>query len=91
MTDKLLQLAAVTDCNFHLEFNPHKAMYEDAKKYITEMGNGDGFYDEVGDIDYSKDIWTIQVYPRTRVGFISAVSNNPYELIDWAIEGAKDY
>lgn len=85
------QLAEATKCNFHLEFNPHKSYYEDAKEYITTMGNGDGFYDEVGDIDYVKDIWTIQVYPRTPVGFIAAVSNDPDALIEWAIAGTKGY
>jgi hypothetical protein len=88
---KLDELATETKCNFHLEFNPHKSYYEEAKVYITGMGNGDGFYDEVGDIDYAKDIWTIQVYPRTPIGFIAAVSNNVDKLIDWAIEGAKAY
>lgn len=91
MVDKLFELAKATNCNFHLEYNPHKSMYESAEKYITEMGNGDGFYDEVGEVDYNKDIWTLQVYPRTPIGFIAAVSNNPYELIYWGIEGATEY
>lgn len=54
------------------------------------MGQGD-FYDEVGEVDYQKDIWTVQVYARTPVGFIAAVSNNLDLLIDWAVEGARDY
>ena len=91
MDCKLQELATATNCNFTLEFNPHKSSYEDAKKYITEMGNGDGFYDEVGKLDYTKDIWTLQVYPRTPIVFIAGVSNNLDELLDWAIEGDENY
>lgn len=87
----LQDLAETTKCNFHLEFNPHKATYEDAEEYINTMGNGDGFYDEVGKIDFAKDIWTLQIYPRTPVGFIAGVSNGLDELISWGIEGAKGY
>ena len=91
MDSKLQELTNVINCNFTLDFNPHKSSYEDAETYITEMGNSDGFYDEVGELDYTKDIWTIQVYPHTPIGFISGVSNNLDELLDWAIEGSKNY
>ena len=89
----LTELAAATKCDFTLEFNPHKSSYQSAKEYITNLQelNNDPLYDEVGTIDYTKDIWTIQVYPSTPVGFIAGVSNNLDELLDWAIEGAKDY
>lgn len=90
-TNKLHELSVVIKCDFNLQFNPHKSVYETAEKYIREMGNGDGFYDEVETIDFGKDIWTIQVYPRTPVGFIAGVSNDLDALLDWAIEGAKAY
>lgn len=89
--DKLQTLAEAIVCNFHLEFNPHKSMYEQAEEYIRGMGDGSGFYDEVGDIDFTKDIWVLQIYPRTPIGFIAGVSNNLDELLDWGIEGAKEY
>jgi hypothetical protein len=88
---KLEDLAKVTECNFHLEFNPHKSTYEEAEPYIREIGDGSGFYDEVGELDFTKDIWTLQIYPRTPVGFIAGVSNNLDDLVDWGIDGAKEY
>lgn len=87
---KLQHLAKHTKCNFHLEFNAHKSYYEKPEEYYSQMGNGH-FYDEVGDIDYLKDIWTVQIYARTPVGFIAAISNDIDSLLDWAIEGAINY
>ena len=87
--NRLTKLAEATKCDFHLEFNPHKSLYETAEQHFIPMV--DDFYDTVGEIDYSKDIWTIQVYPRTPVGFIAAISNNLDALLDWAIDGAKEY
>ena len=86
---KLTKLAETTKCNFHLEFNPHKSLYETAEQHF--IPRVDDFYDTVGEINYTQDIWVVHVYPRTRVGFISAISNYLDALLDWAIDGAKDY
>lgn len=86
MNKRIQQLSEVTNCNFHLEFNPHKSVYEEAQEYI-----GRNFYDELDGLDFTKDIWTLQIYPRTPIGFIAGVSNNLDELLDWGIEGAKGY
>lgn len=84
----LIELAKYTNASAHLELNPHKGFYEDAKSYFTDREMD---LDKIGEIDWSKDIWTLQVYPKTPVGFIQGISNDVNALIDWAIEGAKGY
>ncbi len=86
-------LVKATGCTFHLEFNPHKINYETVKKYLDSLnlGGDDDFYDVVGELDYDKDLWTLQVYPRTPVGFIAGCSNDLEALLKWGAEGAKDY
>lgn len=89
MSNRLNELRKIVECGIHIESNVHKDMYETAEQYYISYVKD--FYDVVGDLDYNKDIWTIQVYPKTPIGFIAGISNNLDELIEWAIEGAKDY
>ena len=72
----------------HIELNPHKAFYEDAEAYFKDR---DIDCDHVGKLDWSKDIWTAQVYPSTPIGFILGISNDIDALVEWAVEGAKGY
>lgn len=85
--DKLNELARYTDASFSLEYNEHKSVYEAAQSYH----NGPLKYDEVGAIDWDKDIWVLQVYPKTPVGFIAGISNDLDALVNWAIKGAQEY
>jgi len=88
--DKFLELAKLTKASYILGCNEPRGFYEDPKEYYT--GKEHGIYpDQVGEIDWSLDIYEIQVYPKTPVGFIKAISNDLDALLDWAIEGAKNY
>ena len=91
--DKLQELRKIVKCGIHIESNIHKDMYETAEQYYGEYvyDESNHLYDIVGEIDWDKDIWTVHVYPRTPVGFIAGLSNDLDELLDWAIQGAKDY
>ena len=82
------QLAAECKASVHIDINPFRAYYQSADDWLATDGTK---LDHVGDIDTAKDIYVVQAYPRTPVGFISGVSNDLDELLKWAIEGAKDY
>jgi len=90
MDDKLNELRKIAECGIHIESNIHKDMYETAEQYYGEY-IADHFYNTVGKIDYEKDIWTIQVYPKTPVGFIAGISNDLDSLINWAIKVTANY
>lgn len=79
------------EASFHLEYNPHKSMYETVPQYLAGIGGNEPFYDEVGEINPDLDIWTIQVYPKTPIGFVCGASNDLDRLVIWAIEAAKEY
>lgn len=86
--NKLKELSKFIGASGTIDFNPHKAYYEKAYDYF----NGRDFKpDVIGDIDWNKDIWEVHIYPRTPVGFICGISNNIDDLLDWAIEGCKEY
>lgn len=85
---KLEELAKVVSASGTIELNPHKAFYEKAYEYFNDR---DFKRDEVGVIDWDKDIWEAHIYPKTPVGFICGISNSIDDLLDWAIEGSKEY
>lgn len=84
--DKLRLLASVAKAGFSLEVNPFLGFYQGAEDYFANASVG---WEPVGDIDWERDIWEVQAYPRTPVGFIYGISNDPELLIEWAIEGCR--
>ena len=86
--NKLDRLAQVVKASGSIELNPHKAIYEEACSYFNDQGFK---RDVVGEIDWTKDIWEVHIYPKTPVGFICGISNDIDALLDWAIEGAVEY
>lgn len=80
---KLQELSALVKASWSIEFNPHKAYYEDAESYF---GRDTAMWEAIGDIDWGKDIWDLCAYPNTPVAFIRGLSNDLDSLIEWAIK-----
>lgn len=83
--ENLHKLAELNKCNFHLAYNEHKTFYESAKQYYTEPPR-DYNPDEVGDIDYTKPVWELRIYPFTPISFFWALSNDVDMLLQWGVE-----
>lgn len=86
--DKLLELTELTKCTFILTLNEHNDFYERAQLYYATRGLDDMF---LGEIDWTKPLFKLQVYPRTPVMFVMGISNNLDELVDWALAQVKDW
>lgn len=82
----LKKLGRNTKAEFILSFNPHKGIYQSMEDYVKDMGPA-----IVGDLYFDKDMWYLQVYPATPVGFVNGVSNDLRALLKWGIQAAKDY
>ena len=82
----LKKLAKHTKAEYILHFNPQKGYYQTVEEYVKEMKPT-----IVGDLYFDKDLWYLQLYPMTPVGFVNGVSNNLNALIKWGIQAAKDY
>ena len=85
---ELSEIAKHIACEFRLTYNQHKGYYikepEAIKKeYMTMLPQ------QIGVIDWTKDIWYIQIYPYTPIGFSNAVSNDLKALLDWGVSFAK--
>jgi hypothetical protein len=80
--DKLIELSKKVAVSVHVDFNPHKDFYESAENYF---GN---FMDQsqLEGVDLSKDIWTVQFYPHTPIGFYQLIGNDLEELLDLALK-----
>lgn len=87
-TEKLKRLAELTRCSYTLEYNPHKGNYEGARDYIS-MAGVDVL--SVGEFDYDKDFFEIQVYMNTPIMFFSAAANDLDALLVWAVDYLEDY
>lgn len=86
--DKLIkELTGICKASVHIDINPFKAYYESAEEWFDHEANDD----VIGELDLTKDIYVVQAYPKTPVGFIRGVSNDLETLLKWAIEASKDY
>ena len=76
-------------CNFHLEHNPHRAVYAKVEEWLKDHHEGDP------DLEYltivegerekmvaSQDFWKVQDYERTPVGFYTLGAATLDVLID---------
>jgi len=78
-------------CGLYITHNEHRNFYQTASKHIAEsesVGNPLNWKDEASkqraiDMD---EIWTIQWYPETPVGFISASAPTLEEALEFANE-----
>lgn len=80
--DKILELSKKIQCSIHLEFNPHKDFYESAESYVSNQFTSA----ELEGVDLEKDIWTLQFYPHTPIGFYRLIDNDLERLFERALE-----
>lgn len=82
--NKLVQLADKIQVSIHLQLNPWKDYYE---TFETHLENRPEFYDQeqIDKLDVSKDIWILQFYPHTPIGFYILIGNDLDALLDEAL------
>ena len=88
MTDKLIALQNYGPFSVNLALNAHATFYEDAEQYyhgLRELNPN-----EVGDIDYNKPLWELQLYPEHAILFYLAISHDLDALIQWGIDIMKE-
>ena len=83
--DKLKQIVEKCKAGVHLTVNQHRDYYETVEHYLADeyRGKPDAI---ISPIDPEKDLWELQFYPDTPVGFYQGISNDPEELLDWALK-----
>jgi hypothetical protein len=79
-------------CSLTIEHNPHKNYYESIPEYVSGPNNFSSHFknDEAYDrcID-TNELWVMQWYPDTPVGFIAVCAPTLNELIEYALEVEK--
>jgi hypothetical protein len=55
----------------HIEHNPHKDFYQTVEQYLTDhvYMNEDMSTEDLKECVEKNELWTIQVYPQTPIGF----------------------
>lgn len=86
--NKLKELAKRNYDSIDLVLNEHRSVYENASTYYKDATRSLS-PDVIGEIDYTKDIWTLQVYPRTPVVHYLGISNDLDALIEWGLDLPK--
>lgn len=71
--------------NLTIEHNPHAANYQTAAEWLKRDGRGDPVdYDEMVRLN---EVWLIQWYPNTPVGFNAVVASTLEKALAAAMEG----
>jgi hypothetical protein len=74
-------------CGLYLEHNHHRDIYESAKVWLEDNDNHEWKSEDDKQRAIATDeIWTLQWYPHTPVGFISIAAPTLDELLAWAME-----
>ena len=81
------------DASLHLQHNDHKSSYETVGEYL-EQGHLTDFYEFKNDEQKKRaietnELWTLQWYPNTPVGFNAVAAPTLEELLDFANEEEK--
>lgn len=78
------------ECSLHLTHNQHKAYYEPIESYV----DGDDFDWENEEAKArsiaTNEIWELQWYPNTPVGFIRVVAPTLEEVLAMAMRGERE-
>ena len=81
--DALLEkIREQTECSLYITLNDHNNFYEDATEYYEKR---DLLEDQ--EIDLDRDIWAIQWYSRTPVGFYYILTNDIRKGLIRLLEG----
>lgn len=78
-------------CGLYLEHNAHKDYYETAIESIVENHNNPCPYQWKNDEHKNRsmdtnEVWTLQWYPRTPIGFHLIAAPTLSELLEFALE-----
>jgi hypothetical protein len=78
-------------CGLSLEHNANKEYYQSVEDYLDDDCGGSRFQfkddDSRARCIQSKELWTLQWYPDTPVGFIAVAAPTLDELLDFANSG----
>lgn len=69
--------------SWFLEFNPHKGTHETPEQYFS---HNEDILEDLAEVDTSKDIYYLQWYNETSIGFYSIFANSEYELTKKVLE-----
>ena len=73
-------------CGLYLEHNVHKDVYDSAKQWMEESGDNYAWADDESRerAVLTDEIWTLQWYPDTPVGFYAVAAPTLEELLKLA-------
>lgn len=80
-------------CGLYLEHNTHKNVYQTAKDWLEEQSetHEEEFYEWKSEEQKQRaldtnEVWTLQWYPSTPIGFLAVAAPTLKELLAWANE-----
>ena len=83
----MFTLADLKCVNLHIEKNPHSVGYQTAEQFLNEDSWGSNLSidpEEKEKAIKNNEIWTIQWYPNTPIGFYSAAFSSLEALLLYA-------
>lgn len=81
---EILKLLPAHDCAFFLTHNEHKSYYQDVATYLASRPD---YLDFVSDEEKKKaiesnELWFMQWYPRTPIGFNTLAASTLHALLE---------
>lgn len=88
-SEQLLHLFPEHKCGLFLEHNAHRDYYQSVADWMKDQDERGGMYEWESEEAISRsiatdEIWTLQWYPNTPVGFIAVAAPTLRELLCWS-------